>query len=107
MRAFLTVVVCFALLVVSAVPVVAQDKDVKLAGNITCAKCGLKIASECATVLVVKDGGKDVIYYIDDKSGKADHKQFCQAAHEGTVTGKVSEKDGKKYITVAKLDLKK
>jgi len=107
MRTFLSVAVCFALLAVSAFPVVAQDKDVKLSGKITCAKCDLKIASECANVLVAKEGGKDVIYYLDDKSGKVDHKQFCSTAKEGTVTGTVSEKDGKKHIEVAKLEVKK
>ena len=107
MRTSLTVAVCLVLLVSSLVPAIAQDKEVKLAGKLTCAKCDLKKEAKCATVLVAKEGGKDVVYYLDEKSGKANHSEFCQAPKEGTVTGTVSEKDGKKIITASKVELNK
>jgi hypothetical protein len=84
----------------------AQDKEVTLKGKITCAKCDLKKADKCATVIVVKEDGKDVVYYFDDKSHKDNHKSICTEPKDGSVTGKVSEKDGKKVITATKVDIK-
>ncbi len=84
----------------------AQDKEVTLKGKVTCAKCDLKKQTTCATVIVVKENGKDVVYYLDEKAGKDNHKTICQEAKDGTVTGKVSEKDGKKIITATKVEIK-
>ena len=78
-----------------------------LTGTITCAKCDLGVESKCATVIKVKEDGKDVIYYFDTKGDKANHKTICTAAKEGTVTGTISEKGGKKIITVTKVEWKK
>ena len=84
------------------------DKDEKtLKGTVTCAKCDLGIESKCATVIKVKEGDKDVVYYFDAKGDKANHGKICKTPTEGTITGTVSEKDGKKIITVSKVDLKK
>lgn len=80
-----------------------DDKATTLKGTITCAKCDLGKEAKCTTVIVVKEDGKDVIYYLDEKSGKANHKTICQAGKPGSVTGKVSEKDGKKIITASKV----
>lgn len=80
-----------------------DDKATTLKGTITCAKCDLGKEDKCTTVIVVKDDGKDVIYYLDEKSGKANHKTICKAGKAGSVTGKVSEKDGKKIITATKV----
>ncbi len=107
MRTSLTIVVCLALLAATIMPAVAADKEVTLSGKLTCAKCDLKKDTKCATVLVTKEGGQDAVYYLEDKTGKAKHTEFCQTAKEGTVTGKVSEKDGKKTITASKVELKK
>ena len=56
-----------------------------------------------AVVIVVKDGDKDVTYYFDEKADKDNHKSICTEAKNGTVTGKVSEKDGKKVVTASKV----
>ena len=56
---------------------------------------------------MVKEGGKDVVYYFDEKSHKANHDAICQTGKQGTVTGTVSEKDGKKYIAVTKVAFNK
>jgi hypothetical protein len=90
----------------------ADDKEVTLKGKITCAKCDLKVKGQdtCATVIVVteKKDGKDVdvTYYFDEKSDKDNHKTVCKGSKEGSVTGKVTEKDGKKTITASKVDFK-
>jgi hypothetical protein len=85
----------------------ADDKEVTLKGDITCAKCDLKLADKCATVIKVKEGGKDVVYYFDDAGHKKYHSKVCTESKEGSVTGKVSDKDGKKIITVSKVEYKK
>jgi len=77
-----------------------------LTGKITCAKCDLKKEKSCMTVIVVKDGDKDTVYYFDTDSSKKHHKEICTEAKEGTVKGEVSEKDGKKVIKVSKVDFK-
>jgi hypothetical protein len=87
----------------------AQDKEVTLKGTILCAKCALKDAKTCTTAILVKEGEKEVTYYFKDKGNKEDyHEEVCGGARkEGTVTGTVSEKDGKKWITPKKVDYKK
>src|SRR5438067_8965195 len=81
-------------------------KEVTLKGTITCAKCDLGVETKCATVIKVKEGDKDVVYYFDAKGDKANHGKICKSPKEGSVTGKVSEKDGKKWVTVSKVEWK-
>jgi uncharacterized protein DUF6370 len=99
MRLMLALLVCLA---VCAFVTPTFAAEVTLKGTVTCAKCDLKVegVTKCATVVVVKEGGKDVIYYFDEKGDKAHHKEICKAGKAGTVTGEVSEKDGKKVVTV-------
>ena len=108
MRAALSMVLGLGLVLTLAVAVQAEDKgkEVTLTGTITCAKCDLKKEDKCMTVIKVKEGDQDVVYYLDDKAGKANHKKICTEAKEGTVKGKVSEKDGKKIITASKVEFK-
>ena len=81
-----------------------EDKEVTLKGTITCAKCDLKLdgQKECATVIQVKDGDKTITYFFDADTSKATMKEICKEAKKGKVKGVVSEKDGKKTITVTK-----
>jgi hypothetical protein len=89
----------------------ADQKEVTLKGNIMCAKCELKEkdVTKCTTVIQVKEDGKDVTYYLKDKGNSEDyHDNVCGGGKkEGTVTGVVSEKDGKKYITPSKVEYAK
>jgi hypothetical protein len=81
----------------------ADDKPVTLKGTICCTKCELGETAACGNAIKVKEGGKDVIYYFMDK-GKMEkyHGKICQAPAAGSVTGVVTEKDKKKWITPAK-----
>lgn len=85
----------------------ASTKEVTLKGSITCAKCELKMdgVTKCATVIKVKEGDKEVVYFFDEASHKANHGKVCTESKAGSVTGTVSEeKDGKKTITVTKIE---
>ncbi len=83
-----------------------KDEAKTFKGKLVCAKCTLSEAPKCTHALKVKEGDKEVIYYVDDKN--KDHKKVCPAGTEldAEVTGKLVEKDGKKTITMAKVVLK-
>lgn len=85
----------------------AAPKEVKLEGTLVCTKCSLKQTKACGNALVVKEGGKDVTYYLDDK-GKAEsyHEAVCGGETKpAVVVGTVTEKDGKKYVKATKVTL--
>ncbi len=108
MRTLLTVVL-FVMVALSFVAGAgAEDKkETTFEGKVCCAKCELKKEKSCATVLVVTADGKDTIYYFDRASNSKYHKEICTEAKGGKVTGKISEKDGKKWISVSKLEWQK
>jgi hypothetical protein len=89
---------------ISGVKAEDKAKTVTLKGTITCAKCDLKVADKCHTVIKVEKDGKDVVYYFDDKGSKKYHKQICTEAKKGTVKGTVTKEEGKNIVTVTKLD---
>ena len=82
-------------------------KEKKLTGEICCAKCELGLEAKCATAIKVKEDGKDVVYYFDPQTHKKEHSKYCTSSKEGTVTGTVEEKDGKKVVKVTKIEVKK
>ena len=80
----------------------------KFEGTLTCTKCALSETKACGHALIVKEGGKDVKYYLVDKGGKeAYHKACCTGDVAAVVTGKPGEKDGKKVIEEPKVEVKK
>jgi hypothetical protein len=83
--------------------------ETTLTGKIVCAKCTLKKADakECQDVLVVKDGDKTAEYYIEKNAVKETFGHVCQGEKAAVVTGKVTEKDGKKWISATKMEEKK
>lgn len=87
----------------------ADPKEVKLEGTMVCGKCKLGETKECSNVVQVKEGGKTVEYYLKDDGAKASyHKDCCKAAAKVKVTGgTVSEKDGKKWLEGAKVEVVK
>jgi hypothetical protein len=89
-----------------------KAEPVTLTGTMWCAKCGLKIEGikKCTNAIVVKEGDKSVTYFMEDKGNDEDyHEGLCGGGKkEGAkVTGTVSEKDGKKWIKVTKVEEKK
>ena len=109
MRAAWSVLTALAVVLVLVLGVQADDKgkEVTLKGTITCAKCDLKMADKCATVIKVTKDGKDTVYYFDDKAGKDNHKKICQSPMKGSVTGTVSKEGTKQIIKVTKVEFEK
>lgn len=81
-------------------------KEVTLKGTLTCAKCSLHEGTQCQNVLQVKEGDKTTSYYLMDNTlSKDSHSAVCHAGKEGvSVTGVISEKDGKKWIKAIKIE---
>ena len=105
MRTLLSVLMGFALVVVVQAAEEKKedkkdDKEVTLKGTITCAKCDLGESDSCHTVIKVKEGGKDTVYYFDDASSKKHHGKICKTPTEGEVTGTVSSRAGKHWVKV-------
>ena len=91
----------FALTAIAAPKEAAKEQTVT--GTMKCQKCALNEADKCGAVVVAKEGDKEVKYYATGPGAAALHKEICKADKENaSVTGKVTEKDGKKMITVAK-----
>jgi hypothetical protein len=109
MRLLATFLSVFTLVGVLALTAQAADKEVTLKGKIMCGKCALKQAKKCATVIQVKEDGKDVVYWFLDKGTKEKyHEEVCGGAvKEGSVVGNVFEKDGKKWIKPTKVEYAK
>jgi hypothetical protein len=87
----------------------AEEKTIE--GMAQCAKCALKETQKCQNVVVVKEDGKDVNYYmVMEGVAKDNHgKIFCQAPKgdgpKVKVTGEIEEKDGKKVIKASKIEV--
>ena len=86
----------------------AEGKEVTVKGEGKCAKCSLKETDKCQNVIQTKEDGKTVTYYLakNDISNKF-HKNICQESQKVKATGTVKEVDGKKELTVSKLELDK
>ena len=103
MKKLLAAIFAAAFVVSFVTPVYAEEQTVK--GEAICTKCELHETDKCATAIRVKEDGKDVIYYCkDNKVAKEFHKNICHGPAKVTAVGTVSEKDGKKWIKLSKID---
>lgn len=108
LRTILALAFAFAALSLTAIADDEKKGDTtKLEGKLCCTKCKLGETDKCGHALIVKESGKDVTYYLDDKGGKEKyHGKVCQEDKDAVVTGKVVEKDGKKHIESPKVEIK-
>ncbi len=96
-------------LVVGLVAGANASDETTMTGSIMCAKCALKKADakECQDVLVVKDGDKTSEYYVEKNDVAKAFGHVCKDEKPAVVTGKVTEKDGKKWISATKMEAPK
>lgn len=94
-----------ALTALLAIPAFAADNEVTITGKGMCAKCALHEQDHCQTVIQTKEHGKTVTYYLaDNPTSKDFHDNVCKKSEKVTATGSVSEENGKKILTVSKIE---
>ena len=101
------------LLLALTTPALAEDKETKgkevtITGEGKCAKCILKEADKCQTVIETKEEGKTVKYYLAKNDVSENfHEDVCEATKKVKAIGTVKEVDGKKELTASKITLAK
>ena len=87
---------------------VTADKQITITGMAMCAKCALHESDTCQTVIQVNKDGKTVTYWLtpNDTATKF-HKNICTTPGKATATGTITTVDGKKTMTVTKIELVK
>ena len=86
----------------------SKGKEITLSGKACCAKCCLKTATECETVLAVEKDGKKTNYYLakNDVSEKF-HSEICKAPKAATVTATCKKEGDKLVLTCSKAEVTK
>jgi hypothetical protein len=79
--------------------------ETTLSGTLVCAQCGLHKpdAHECQDVLLVEQNGAKVEYYVVKNDVSIASGEACTLEIPATITGEVSEKDGRKWIAASKI----
>ena len=102
MKKFSSIIALVGLL---AIPAFAADKEVTITGEGKCGKCALHETAKCQNVIQTEENGKTVTYYLAQNAMSKDfHENLCKKSEKVTATGTVSEKDGKKILTVSKIE---
>ena len=110
MRKLKLMIALLAGLALTGVTTALAADEVTITGNMVCGKCTLHETSACQNVVqVTGTDGKTVNYYLKQNDvSKAAHDPICGGGSEKvTVTGTVTEKDGKKTLTPTKIDVVK
>ena len=96
-------------LVFAAMSLSLRAEDTKIAGDAMCAKCELKQTDECQMAIEVKnaDGKKETLLVENNQVSKDFHKNICKETKAVNGEGTITEKDGKKTITLTKIYLSK
>ena len=96
------------LLLALATPSFADEKgkEVTVTGEGKCTKCIMKETEKCQNAIETTEDGKKVIYYLAQNDVSKDfHEDLCKEAKKVTATGTVKEVDGKKELTVSKIEV--
>ncbi len=89
----------------TAISSFAED-SVTITGMGKCAKCALHQSDKCQNVVEVEKDGKTTTYWLTGKkSTEFHHDNLCKDSKKVTVTGVVTEKDGKKQMEVSEIKL--
>ena len=87
-----------------------EGEAVTLDGELQCARCTRqeKDLEACQNVLVVKEDGKESLYYLAGNEANHEYGDVCMDSRRVRVTGLVEEKDGRKWIAASEIvDVKK
>ena len=98
--------IALLLLVGLVAPVSAGDAEtVTLDGEMKCARCTLKEEglAKCQNVLIVKQDGEETHYWLSASDANQEFGDVCMAKRPVTVTGTVTEKDGKMWLAAKQI----
>lgn len=99
-----------ALLGFVSAPAFAESagKEITVKGEAQCAKCNLKQATECQTVITAEKNGKKTTYYLA-KNAVADkfHEEVCKAPKQASVTATCKKEGDKLVLTASKAEVAK
>lgn len=91
----------------SGAPTFAHDHEKELKGKALCAKCELKKSDKCETLIQVEEGSEKVTYHLaPNEVAKQFHSKICSSPKKVAAKGEVKEKDGKRHITLSKIEVK-
>jgi hypothetical protein len=78
----------------------------KVEGEATCAKCTLKQVDSCQAAITVTgaDGKKETLLADKNEVAKKFHQEICTDTKKVKAEGTITEKDGKKTITLTKIE---
>ncbi len=99
-----------ALLELISIPAFAESKgkEITVTGEAQCAKCNLKQATECQTVIVSEKNGKKTTYYLAKNAiSDAFHEEVCKAPKAATVTATCKKEGDKLVLTASKAEVTK
>ncbi|MCC6850594.1 MAG: hypothetical protein IT294_19060 [Deltaproteobacteria bacterium] len=84
----------------------AAEDTVTVAGDVVCAKCTLEVEGldHCQNVLLVGDGAQQKRYWLVANEVNATFGDVCAARRPVTITGTTNTKDGKHWLTPAKIE---
>ena len=86
----------------------SKGKEITVKGEAQCAKCNLKQATECQTVITVEKDGKKTTYYLADNDvSKKFHEEVCKAPKQATVTATCKKEGDKLVLTASKAEVTK
>lgn len=77
----------------------AQAEEKTFEGEMSCAKCNLKTAETCEDTLKVGE----TLYLLEEGGERKTSEHVCDGTAKAKVTGKVEERDGKKFLVVSKI----
>ena len=77
----------------------AQAEEKTYEGEMSCAKCNLKTAEACEDTLKVGD----TLYLLEEGGERKTSEHVCSGTAKAKVTGKVEDRDGKKFLVASKI----
>ena len=99
MKTLLTSLFGAALVLTLSTATAEEEKTFE--GEMSCAKCNLKLADKCEDTLKVGD----TLYLLEENGKRKTSEHVCSDSEKAKVTGKVEERDGKKFIVASKIEL--
>lgn len=101
MKTLLTAFLGTAFAFAFALATVQADEVKTYEGELSCAKCNLKQADKCEDTLKVGDE----LYLVEEGGKRKTSEHVCSGTAKAKITGKIEERDGKKYLVAEKIEV--